>query len=272
MNDVKKMVWGAAKHAALERLSVLQAQQSADAKNEFQQAADFVRLSGEMSESCSAHLRWMAWNAAWHAANALAGNHAQARQDRGRFDRHARALRGGLLRGVNLGGWLLLERWMNAAAFAGTTEAEAPDEYSLCTHLEAAAPGRAAERIGAWRREWMTLADFKAIRALGFNCVRVPFGWWVVEGVEVRPPPPPPPRARARASADNAQRARRQPPAGACEAAPAGGRRSGWSAGRWSGPRCSTSTTRWRGRCPPPPPPPPPPPVLTGQVSSLPSY
>ena len=93
MNDVKKMVWGAAKHAALERLSVLQAQQSADAKNEFQQAADFVRLSGEMSESCSAHLRWMAWNAAWHAANALAGNHAQARQDRGRFDRHARALR-----------------------------------------------------------------------------------------------------------------------------------------------------------------------------------
>ena len=185
MSDVYKMVWAAGKHASLERLSVLQASQSADAKHAFQHSADFVKLSGEMSERGAAHLRrWMAWNAAWLAANARAGNEADARRDKGRFEQHARALRGGLLRGVNLGGWLLLERWMNTSVFAGFTEAEAPDEVSLCERLEERSPGEAAARITAWRRAWITKQDFQDIKAVGFNSVRVPFGWWCVEGVE----------------------------------------------------------------------------------------
>lgn len=184
MSDVKKMVWAAAKHATLERLSILQASQSEEAKHEFQHTADFVKLSGEMSEGCAAHLRWMAWNAAWHAANVRAGNEADARRDRGRFEQHSRALRGGLLRGVNLGGWLLLERWMNTKVFADFSESEAPDEVSLCERLEARTPGAAAARITEWRQKWITKLDFQMIKEMGFNSVRIPFGWWCVDGIE----------------------------------------------------------------------------------------
>ncbi|MBN2713215.1 MAG: glucan 1,3-beta-glucosidase, partial [Planctomycetes bacterium] len=41
------------------------------------------------------------------------------------------------LRGVNLGNWLLLEKWMRPSLFEGTS---AVDEYTLCLEL-----GQAAE-------------------------------------------------------------------------------------------------------------------------------
>ena len=37
-----------------------------------------------------------------------------------------------VLRGVNLGNWLLLEKWMSPRVFAGTG---ARDEYTLCEAL-----------------------------------------------------------------------------------------------------------------------------------------
>ena len=47
------------------------------------------------------------------------------------------------LRGVNLGGWLVLEKWMVPDVYRGT---DAPDEYSLCLALgdEARQPAGAA--------------------------------------------------------------------------------------------------------------------------------
>ncbi|HNC70471.1 MAG TPA: glucan 1,3-beta-glucosidase, partial [Pseudomonadales bacterium] len=41
------------------------------------------------------------------------------------------------LRGVNLGGWLVLEKWMKPSLFEGL---EATDETSWCVELGAAAP------------------------------------------------------------------------------------------------------------------------------------
>ena len=56
------------------------------------------------------------------------------------------------LRGVNLGGRLLLEKWMTPSLFAGT---EAIDEYTFMQ-----TPG-AAKKIDEYRRTFITESDFK---------------------------------------------------------------------------------------------------------------
>lgn len=50
------------------------------------------------------------------------------------------------IKGVNLGNWLVLEKWMNPALFDGTT---ADDEYYLPTQLD---PAVYEARINASRR------------------------------------------------------------------------------------------------------------------------
>ena len=75
------------------------------------------------------------------------------------------------LRGVNLGNWLLLEKWMSPAVFAGT---EARDEYTLSAALGAGAEAH----LRRHRDTWITEADFAWLRARGLNAVRIPFGYW----------------------------------------------------------------------------------------------
>ena len=71
------------------------------------------------------------------------------------------------LRGVNLGGWLVLEKWMTPSLFAGT---EAIDEYTFMQ-----TPG-AVEKIDQHRRSFITEADFKWLRKHGVNAIRIPVG------------------------------------------------------------------------------------------------
>jgi glucan 1,3-beta-glucosidase len=77
------------------------------------------------------------------------------------------------LRGVNLGGWLIMERWMTPTPFAGTT---ARDEYSFMSLPDA------AERLEAHRRSWITEEDFRWMAENGLNAVRIPVGYWVLDG------------------------------------------------------------------------------------------
>lgn len=75
------------------------------------------------------------------------------------------------LRGVNLGNWLLLERWMRPKLFAGT---RARDEYTLCETL-----GTGAEKhLLNHRDTFVTEADFVWLRERGINALRIPFGYW----------------------------------------------------------------------------------------------
>jgi len=76
------------------------------------------------------------------------------------------------LRGVNLGGWLVLEKWMTPSLFAGLA---ATDETTWCAELGAAAGPRL-------RRHWdtfITREDFAWLAAVGINAVRIPLGHWV---------------------------------------------------------------------------------------------
>jgi glucan 1,3-beta-glucosidase len=78
------------------------------------------------------------------------------------------------LRGVNLGGWLVLERWMVGDVYRGT---EAPDEYTLCSELG----DQAKSRLNQHRETFITAEDFRWIKKCGLNAVRLPVGYWALE-------------------------------------------------------------------------------------------
>ena len=77
------------------------------------------------------------------------------------------------IKGVNLGNWLVLEKWMSPALFEGTT---AEDEYYLPTQLE---PAVYEARIRQHRAEYITERDFVTIRAMGLNTVRIPVPYFI---------------------------------------------------------------------------------------------
>jgi glucan 1,3-beta-glucosidase len=76
------------------------------------------------------------------------------------------------LRGVNLGSWLLLERWMVPSLFEGLA---ARDETGFCAELGPAG----AEPLRAHWNSWVTRDDFAWIAEHGLNAVRIPFGHWI---------------------------------------------------------------------------------------------
>jgi len=76
------------------------------------------------------------------------------------------------LRGVNLGGWLVLEKWMTPSLFEGL---EATDETTWCAELGREAPAR----LRAHWNTFITRDDFAWIAGVGLNAVRIPLGHWI---------------------------------------------------------------------------------------------
>lgn len=77
------------------------------------------------------------------------------------------------IKGVNLGNWLVLEKWMSPALFDGTT---ADDEYYLPRQLSREAY---EARIKIHRSEYISERDFAAIKRMGFNTVRIPVPYFI---------------------------------------------------------------------------------------------
>lgn len=77
------------------------------------------------------------------------------------------------IKGVNLGNWLVLEKWMSPGLFAGTT---AEDEYYLPTQLSRDVY---EARIRTHRAEYITERDFTRIKAMGMNTVRIPVPYFI---------------------------------------------------------------------------------------------
>src|ERR1700722_16807575 len=82
---------------------------------------------------------------------------------------------GAKLHGVNLGGWLVLEKWIKPSLFEGET---AKDEYTLC---QSWGREKAAARLKQHRETWITADDFAWMKVRGINSVRLPVGYWVAE-------------------------------------------------------------------------------------------
>ena len=77
------------------------------------------------------------------------------------------------VKGVNLGNWLVLEKWMSPALFEGTT---AEDEYYLPAQLS---PEVYEARIKIHRSEYITERDFATIKRIGLNTVRIPVPYFI---------------------------------------------------------------------------------------------
>ncbi|MGR8940998.1 MAG: glycoside hydrolase family 5 protein [Gammaproteobacteria bacterium] len=76
------------------------------------------------------------------------------------------------LRGMNLGGWLLLEKWITPSLFDGLA---ATDETAYCAEL-----GEQADVV--LKQHWNTFItrdDFAWLAGVGINAVRIPVGHWL---------------------------------------------------------------------------------------------
>ena len=76
------------------------------------------------------------------------------------------------LRGVNLGGWLVLEKWMTPSLFEGL---QARDETSYCVELGE----KAAQALKNHWHTFITRDDFAWLAQTGINAVRIPIGHWI---------------------------------------------------------------------------------------------
>ncbi|KAJ9668356.1 glucan exo-1,3-beta-glucosidase [Coniosporium apollinis] len=84
------------------------------------------------------------------------------------------------IRGVNIGGWLVLEPWITPSLFQprAVSDGEIIDEYTLCEKL---GPEAALKVLRPHWDSWATWHDFKKIADAGFNMVRIPIGYWAYE-------------------------------------------------------------------------------------------
>ncbi len=77
------------------------------------------------------------------------------------------------IRGVNLGGWLLLERWMTPSLFK---EPNATDETTWCVEL---GKEEATKRLQEHWKSFITEGDFQWLSDKGINAVRIPVAFWL---------------------------------------------------------------------------------------------
>lgn len=80
-----------------------------------------------------------------------------------------------VLKGVNLGNWLLLEMWM-------LDERDLHDQYTFEKTLAERFGEDGRERLmELYRENWIRERDFEIVRSFGFNVVRVPFHYSLLE-------------------------------------------------------------------------------------------
>ena len=79
----------------------------------------------------------------------------------------------GFFHGVNLGNWLVLEKWMSPTLFAGS---DAPDEYYLPRTLKRSIYDA---RIQQHRAEFVAERDFALLSAAGVQSIRIPVPYFI---------------------------------------------------------------------------------------------
>nr|XP_019008690.1 uncharacterized protein I206_06372 [Kwoniella pini CBS 10737]OCF47471.1 hypothetical protein I206_06372 [Kwoniella pini CBS 10737] len=86
----------------------------------------------------------------------------------------------GVIRGVNLGGWLLTEEWITPSLYTD----DAADEWHLCEEL---GKKKCLSSLESHWKSFFTRDDFEDIKAAGLNSVRIPIGYWAVDVLETEP-------------------------------------------------------------------------------------
>lgn len=85
------------------------------------------------------------------------------------------------MRGVNLGGWFVLEPFITPSLFQQWANGGGVvDEYTYTASL---GKQEAFNRLNHHWSTWITQADFNEIASMGLNHVRIPVGYWAVNPV-----------------------------------------------------------------------------------------
>lgn len=79
------------------------------------------------------------------------------------------------IKGVNLGNWLVLEKWMSRELFHGIDAEDETDFYN------ALSPEEAADRLYMHRSYFIQERDFQHIKAMGLNMVRIPVPHYIFD-------------------------------------------------------------------------------------------
>ncbi|KAJ9060069.1 hypothetical protein DSO57_1034839 [Entomophthora muscae] len=91
------------------------------------------------------------------------------------------------IRGVNLGGWLVLEPWITPSffePFKGKSEGKmAVDEYTYTKILK----GEAKKKLESHWSSFVTDNDFRILKEAGINHVRIPVGYWAFNKTKKEP-------------------------------------------------------------------------------------
>ncbi|KAI0253216.1 exo-1-3-beta-glucanase [Lactifluus subvellereus] len=82
------------------------------------------------------------------------------------------------VRGVNLGGWLVLEPWITPSLFDNTGNPKIVDEWTFGQYQDTAV---ALATLTEHWNTWITKDDFRDIAAAGLNHVRIPIGYWAFD-------------------------------------------------------------------------------------------
>jgi glucan 1,3-beta-glucosidase len=80
------------------------------------------------------------------------------------------------VRGLNIGGWLVLEPWITPSIFEGLDQSRGiVDEFTLAQKLPVA---QAQQILKVHWDTWCNFTDFQKIANAGFNTVPIPTGYW----------------------------------------------------------------------------------------------
>ena len=91
----------------------------------------------------------------------------------------------GKVRGVNLGGWFVLEPWITPSIFNDWADSKTVvDEY---TYTQTLGKDAASSQLTNHWNTWITQDDFNQIAAAGLNHVRIPIGYWAVAPLDGDP-------------------------------------------------------------------------------------
>merc|ERR1711936_544148 len=102
----------------------------------------------------------------------------------------AKSCSDGKIRGVNLGGWLLLEPWITPELFRevnGDRELIV-DEWTFAYYVDA---DSATEILQTHWDTFITKSDFEILPKAGISHLRIPVGYWAVDVQEGEPFPQP---------------------------------------------------------------------------------
>lgn len=77
-------------------------------------------------------------------------------------------------RGVNLGAWFVLERWLVPHLFADLPPSVTSEASLVCT----LGAERATKLLADHYDSWVTRDDLQLMRRQGFNTLRLPIGFW----------------------------------------------------------------------------------------------